>query len=101
RPVVNVGEVQLHPVFEADFISATDLPKASHARFHAKTTSLPQLVAGNFLRKRRPRAHQAHVAAQDVKNLWQFVDTSSADDLADSGDPRVARGFKDRPIHFV
>src|SRR5262249_7249284 len=101
RPVVNVGEVQLHPVFKADLITAADLPKARHAGFHAETAALPTFVSRDLLRNRRTGTDQAHVAAQNVKDLGQFIDTESSDDLADNRDPRIARGFENRAVHFV
>ena len=46
-------------------------------------------VARDLGRQRRPRADQAHVAAQDVDQLGQLVDRVAAQPAAGPGDPRV------------
>src|SRR5207249_1707631 len=100
-PVVNIGEVELHPVFEADLVAATDLPEASHAGFHTQPAPLPTLVACHFLWQRRSGTNQAHVALQNIEQLGKFVDAAAPDDLADAGDSWVTGRFENRPIHFI
>src|SRR5262249_43137071 len=72
-----------------------------HAGFHAEAAALPSFVAHDFLRKRRPGTDQAHVAAQNVKDLRQFIDAESADDLADGGSTGIAGRLEYGPVHFV
>src|ERR1039457_4498125 len=48
RPVVDVGEVELHPALELQMIAAFQPPGAGQARPHAQTAPLPVLVLRDF-----------------------------------------------------
>src|SRR5207253_5370627 len=98
---LNVGEVELHPVSEADFIAAADRPQAGQARFHAQPAALPALVTAHFLGEGRAGANEAHMSLQDIKELRKLINAAAADDFADESDPRVAGRFENRSVHFV
>lgn len=43
-PVVNIGEVQAHPVVEVDVAAVADLPQAGNAGLHAEAPTIGQVV---------------------------------------------------------
>src|SRR5450759_5895685 len=49
----------------------------------------------------RPRPYQAHLPAQHVPELRQFVEAVAADDTADAGDSGVVLNFEDRALSLV
>ena len=59
------------------------------------------LVLLIFVQRRRAGANQAHIAAQDIKELRQLVDAGLADELAHLGDAGVILHFKHQAVHFV
>src|SRR6185312_1988793 len=73
-PVIDIPHIQLHPASEVQAVSSLQNPQAREARFHSKTAALPPLVLPDLVGQRRSRAHQRHVAPEDVKNLGPFVD---------------------------
>ena len=50
---------------------------------------MPHVVGGDLPRQWRPRAHQAHLAADHVPELRQFVDAGAAQEATHAGDPRI------------
>src|SRR5262245_40209845 len=44
RPLIDVGEVELHPGLEVDLVAAADLPDAGDAGPHREPAPLPALV---------------------------------------------------------
>src|SRR6266508_1184719 len=75
RPVVNVLEVQAHPVFELDDLIATaDLPQAGEAGLDAEAPAVGQIMeASDFVHGQGPWTDEAHLAAQDVEKLRQLI----------------------------
>ena len=64
-PVVDVGQVHLHPFLEGDLVAPRGgLPDAREPRLHRQAPALPGFVLRHLGRNRRPRPHQAHLAAQ-------------------------------------
>src|SRR5262249_40871804 len=50
---------------------------------------LPRRVAGQVLHQKRTRAHEAHVANQDVPQLRQLIEAACAQESPESGEPLV------------
>ena len=75
RPLVDVFQVQFHPVVKADIVTAGgDLPQAGDAGLHGKPAALPQIVFLYFRRDRRPGPHDAlpiHPKAESV--IWEAI----------------------------
>ena len=103
RPVVDVFEVEAHPIPEiADFVAAADLPKAREARLDAQATAMGGVIeALDLIDWKRPRADEGHFAAKDVKDLWKFIDAPFAEPPANGSDAGIVGEFEDRPAHFV
>ncbi len=55
----------------------------------------------HFSRQGGARADNAHLPAQDIDQLGQFVETCLAQNPSHSRDPRVVSHLEDRPVHFV
>src|SRR5687767_7556465 len=74
RPVVDVLQVEFHPLLEVDRVPARDLPEAREAGADAEAAPSPGLVLRHFGGHRRTGTHEAHVAAEDVPHLGEFVE---------------------------
>src|SRR5687768_4993381 len=48
RPVVDVFQIELHPIFETDGVSSGNLPDARDAGLHRKPPAMPRLVFRNL-----------------------------------------------------
>src|SRR2546422_513537 len=71
RPVIDVFQIQPHPVGEVmHLVAAADLPEASQPRLDAQAPAMRQVVESpDFIERQRPRAHQAHFAADHIHQL--------------------------------
>ena len=58
-----------------------------YSRGHAEPALVPLFVVLPFVRKARPWAHEAHVAAQHIEQLGQLVQAGLPDEAADVRDP--------------
>src|ERR1035437_71469 len=76
RPVVNVLQVQPHPVLEiADIVAPADLPEAGEARLDSQPPPMGQVIEPlDFVHRQRARADQAHLATQHVEKLGELVE---------------------------
>ena len=63
-------------------VSAADLPQAGDAGLHRQPAAMPQVVALDLARERRPRADEAHLAAQHVQELRQLVEARASQEPA-------------------
>ena len=82
RPLIDVGQVQLHPGLEIDLVASADLPDAGDPRLHREPAPLPALVLGDLVGDGRPRTDHAHVAHQHVPELGKLVQASLAQHAA-------------------
>src|SRR3954447_1465962 len=89
RPVGHVQVVELHHLLEGDARPAEHLPRAGEARSQVEPPLAPAVDLLLELRRHRPRAHQAHVALQDVPELRQLVDARAPEEAADARDARI------------
>ena len=62
---------------------------AGHARRQVQPAAVPALDLRVLLEDERPRADEAHLAAQDVEQLRQLVERGAAQEPADARDARV------------
>src|ERR687887_2433174 len=93
--VVDVPAVELDPVLPRQLRATVDLRPARQARLDLEPAALSRRVALDLVGKRRARADQAHLPAQDVPELRDLVEREAAQKAADARDPRVA--LVDRP----
>ena len=73
RPVFNIKHIKFHPMTEAQFASSSNLPETGDARFDAKALHMPVIIFFDFFRYWRAWSDEAHIAFQDIPELWQFV----------------------------
>jgi len=86
RPFVNIFQIQIHPVIERYLIPTRhDLPETGHARFHGQPPSLPHIIFGNLIGKRRSWTDETHLASDHVDQLGQFVQTCFSQKMSDIG----------------
>src|SRR5207248_6167853 len=74
RAVLDVPDVELDPIVPRQACSSVDLRPAGDAGPDVETPALSRRVALDLVRERGAGADEAHVAADDVPQLWQFVD---------------------------
>src|SRR5208283_1329321 len=55
---------------------------------------MPSLVEFEFVRQRRARTNEAHIATQDVDDLRKLIDAVAADDAPDARDAFVVGEFE-------
>ena len=101
RPVLEVEEVEPHEVVEAEVRAAGDLPEAGHARQHEVALAVPALEPLEVAQRQRPRADEAHLAAQDVPELRDLVEREPAQHRADGRHARVLADLEERPVGLV
>src|SRR5436190_4459288 len=88
RAVLDVLEIEPHPLAEAQGTAPADLPQAGDAGLHVEPAQLPGLVLLDFLRNRGARADQAHVPLEHVEELRDLVEARDPQQPPDAGDAR-------------
>src|SRR6266542_4356109 len=96
RPVLDVELVELQGLLRRHLATAVDLPPAGHAGRHLQARAEQLAVGGHLLRRQRPRADQAHLALEDVQQLWQLVEAEPAEVFPDRGHSRVVAELEER-----
>src|SRR5271170_98186 len=101
-PFIEILEVELHPLIKANGVSAADLPQAGDPGARTETTALPILVEALIIADgKRARTDKAHIAFEDVPELWEFVNAGATEKLSERGDAWIVFDFEDRAGHFV
>src|ERR1035437_10362367 len=88
-PVFDVSGVEGDVAVEGWVLAGFDLPESGHAGEDIKAAEVRQVVLLDLAGQGRARADQAHVAAEDVVELGQFVERILAQYPADASDARV------------
>src|SRR5881409_1608206 len=74
RPAVNVLHVEFHPPLKGYLASTVDLPQTRNTRPNAEPPQMRIPIETVVIPQRKgPRAHEAHVALQDVEKLGNLV----------------------------
>src|SRR6185436_17404814 len=89
RAVLDVPDVELDALGPGELRAAVHLRPAREAGPEVEPMPLVLVVLLDLVAQRRPRADDAHVAAQHVPQLWELVDRGSPQDAADTRDPAV------------
>ena len=89
RPVLDVEDVEALVRVERRVVAGLDLPQAGDARRHRLAGEQILVELGDLRRQRRPRADEAHLAAQHVEQVRQLVDARGLEEAADPRAPRV------------
>ena len=99
--VADVVVVEAHLAFKADITAAADLPNAGETWRYGKTHAVPGLVFRHFGRNRRARAHNGHVALDNIEELRQFVEAELAEHMTEWIDARVVLHLECLATRFV
>jgi len=91
----------MHVEIERWTVARGDLPESGHPRFHVQAPVVVKFVAANFVHRVRPRPHQAHLPAQHIPELREFVEAVAADEPAETGDPGVIPKFEDWAFSLI
>ena len=86
---------------EVRVAAAADLPQAGDAGLHRQPAAVPQVVARDLVGERRPRADEAHLAAEHVPQLGQLVERGPPQEAADPRDARVVVELEHRAAELV
>ena len=88
--------------FEGDGAAAVDLPQAGDARADAEAAALPVLIESLVIpHGKRPGAHQAHVALQDVEELGKLINARLPQELPHGRQARVLFDLEHRAVRLV
>lgn len=103
RPVVDVFEVEGDPFLEVlDAVAPADLPEAGEAGFDAEAAALRVFLdAVDLVNWQRAGADEAHLAFQNVEELWQLVDAQAAQPGTKGEDTGVVADFENGTVHFI
>jgi hypothetical protein len=74
RHIVDIKKVEDDHIVKVDGAPSCHLPKAGASRDDRKAATMPVLVLLKLVWQARPRAYQAHLAAQNIKELRQLVE---------------------------
>src|SRR5580698_8124829 len=94
-PVVDVLEVEFHPLVKTDLVAAADLPDASEAGLHGEAAAMPGVVVLHLAGNGRARADE------NIPELGKLIDAGASQEMADGGDARVVLHLEDRAGHLV
>src|SRR5208283_216563 len=100
-PVLDVGEIKVHVEFERRTPARGNLPKTGDAGFYVKAPVVLKFVLADLGDGMRPRPNQAHLPAQHIPELREFVEAVAAEDVADASDSGVVVDFEDRALQLV
>ena len=89
RAALDVLHVQAQPGAPAHGVAAGDLGQPGDARTYVEPAAFVRGVPEVVLPQQRPRADDAHVAAQDVDQLRDLVQAQRAQQPAQPGEPPV------------
>ena len=92
--MLGVGEVQVDGLIPGEVRAAGDLPEAGDAGADGELAHHAGFVLCNLAGERGTRAHEGHVATQDVEQLGQLVDRRLAQKGSDARNTRIVGHFE-------
>src|ERR1017187_10620677 len=81
-PVVDILEVEFHPLVEADLVAAADLPDAGEAGLHGEAAAMPRIVVLDLAGDGRTGTNEAHVPAENIPELGKLVNAGAAQETS-------------------
>src|SRR3954470_5392156 len=96
-PAFDVGEIQSNIVLKRRARPGGDLPQAGEAGGDIEPFEMLQTVLLIIIKRVRPGTHQAHVAAENIPELRQFIQAIAAQPISHSGETWVGSNFKTWP----
>src|SRR5207249_1042141 len=95
-PVPDVLGIQSHHLFEIHDITApAHLPQPGNARLDSQASEVTVLIVREIALEKRPRAHQRHLADQDVPQLRQLIEAPAPQQLSQSSHPRIVGNLEE------
>ena len=85
--MIHVPDIKAELLFPGDGIASIDLGPAAEAGLHIEAASLLGRVKREVLHQEGPGADEAHLAAQDVEQLGQFIDGGGAQPSTERCEP--------------
>ena len=101
RPVVDVVEVEPSIGAEVRIVACLHLPQTGHTGWHAQSVEQSVVELRHLVGQRRPRPHEAHLAAQHVPQLRQLVERRGAKHTSDARHTRVVLELEQWPGPLV
>jgi len=101
-PVFDVLDVQPGDLVEIrDPVPPADLPKTREPGLDADPLAMPVLVLLDLVRGRGPGPDEAHLAAENVPELGEFVKARFPQEPSDPCDPGILPDLKHGAVHLV
>jgi hypothetical protein len=94
RHVFGVKDVQINHFREGGLILAVYLPVTGETWSCIDSLLLPRLITSKLVWSAWARADQAHLTAQDIKELRQFIQSSGPEQPSAPNNSRVAGGIQ-------
>jgi hypothetical protein len=89
--VIDIPDIEGQAIVPGQVRAPVDLRPAGDAGQHCVTPPLFHRVARDVSHQQRPRTDEAHLAAKDVDELRQLVETGPADEPGEPGNRRAGR----------
>src|SRR5580692_6624305 len=100
-PVFDVRDIERDVAVEGWILTALDLPQPSDTGGHIETAQVAELVFAHLAGDGRAGTDDTHFAAQNIKELGQFVKRVFAQEAADLGNARIIADFEEDAIALV
>src|SRR6476659_2723901 len=82
--IANVVHVEAYPLLIGKVAAPADLPEAGETRLDGRQVMLPFAELLQLRQRDHTRPDQAHLAAQDIEELWQFIQAVASQKRADT-----------------
>src|SRR4051812_31885695 len=89
----DILQIKSHHLLEGDLTAPAHLPQACQARDDRQTSHVMWLIEGHLVGEGGAWPHQAHLATDDVPQLWDFVKAGAPEDATHAGDAGVCLEF--------
>src|SRR6185437_3854730 len=100
-PVFNVLQIKHDVLFERRIMAGGHLPKTGEARCDVEPPKMLKIIALEIIFRMRARTHYAHIALEDVKQLWEFVNAVFAKETAEAGNTRIVNNLERGAVALI
>ncbi len=100
--MVDVFQIHLHPLIKPDIAAAIDLPQTGDSWLHAEAAFVPLAVDAFYIPHGQGSwADQAHLALEDVEELWKLVQAVTPEKSPDVCHARIIFDFEHRTVGLI
>src|SRR5579864_7606719 len=92
---------QAYILFERWIMAGSYLPKTSESGRDIEPAEVLQIIALEIIFRMGSRTHNAHVAFEDIEELWQLVNTVLAEKTPEPGDARIVNDLESCAVALI